>query len=79
MYWWQVGGFMRDAEARDEFLPLLYQQFEATPSAQSAFFRLNEDLLSTVRDRIGKSKSGEVACIGHHKGLPPETLTEVGS
>jgi pimeloyl-ACP methyl ester carboxylesterase len=51
MYWWQVGGFIRDAEARNEFLPLLYQQFAATPSAQPAFFRLNEDLPSTVRDR----------------------------
>jgi len=51
MYWWQVGGFMRDAEVRDEFLPLLYHQFAATPSAQPAFFRLNEDLPSTVRDR----------------------------
>jgi pimeloyl-ACP methyl ester carboxylesterase len=51
MYWWQVGGFMRDAEVRDEFLPLLYHQFAATPSAQPAFFRLNEDLPSTVQDR----------------------------
>jgi haloalkane dehalogenase len=52
MYWWQVGRFMRDAAAdREEFLPLLYQQFAATPSAQPAFFRLNEDLLFTVRDR----------------------------
>jgi haloalkane dehalogenase len=51
MYRWQVGGFMRDAEVREEFLPVLYHQFAATPSAQPAFFRLNEDLLSTVRDR----------------------------
>lgn len=51
MYWWQVGGFMRDAEVRDEFLPLLYQQFAITPSTQPAFFRLNEDLPSTVQDR----------------------------
>jgi len=51
MYWWQVGGFMREAADREEFLPLLYQQFAAAPSAQGAFFRLNEDLLSTVRDR----------------------------
>ena len=51
MYWWQVGRFMREAAAREEFLPLLYQQFAATPSAQPAFFRLNEDLLFTVRDR----------------------------
>jgi pimeloyl-ACP methyl ester carboxylesterase len=51
MYWWQVGGFMSEAADREEFLPLLYQQFTAEPSAQGAFFRLNEDLLSTVRDR----------------------------
>src|SRR5713226_9019981 len=51
MYWWQVGGFMRDAEVREEFLPVLYRQFTVTPSAQPAFFRLNEDLLFTVRDR----------------------------
>ena len=51
LYWWQVGRFMREAADREEFLPLLYQQFAATPSAQPAFFRLNEDLLFTVRDR----------------------------
>jgi pimeloyl-ACP methyl ester carboxylesterase len=51
LYWWQVGRFMREAADRKEFLPLLYQQFAAAPSAQPAFFRLNEDLLSTVRDR----------------------------
>ena len=51
LYWWQVGRFMREAADREEFLPLLYQQFAATPSAQGAFFRLNDDLLSTVRDR----------------------------
>jgi pimeloyl-ACP methyl ester carboxylesterase len=51
MYWWQVGSFIRDADVRREFVPLLYQQFEATPSAQPAFFRLNEDLLSSVRSR----------------------------
>jgi pimeloyl-ACP methyl ester carboxylesterase len=51
MYWWQVGGFIRDAAMREEFVPLLYQQFAASPGTQPAFFRLNEDLLSTVRDR----------------------------
>jgi pimeloyl-ACP methyl ester carboxylesterase len=51
MYWWQVGRFIRDADVRREFVPLLYQQFDATPSAQGAFFRLNEDLLPTVRSR----------------------------
>ncbi len=51
LYWWQVGRFMREAADREEFLPLLYRQFAATPSAQPAFIRLNEDLLFTVRDR----------------------------
>jgi pimeloyl-ACP methyl ester carboxylesterase len=49
MYWWQVGRFFRDAETRNEFVPLLYRQFDATPSARPAFFRLNEDLLGTIR------------------------------
>jgi pimeloyl-ACP methyl ester carboxylesterase len=51
MFWWQVGKFFRDPEVRNEFLRLLYQQFNATPSARPAFFRLNEDLLPTVRSR----------------------------
>jgi pimeloyl-ACP methyl ester carboxylesterase len=49
MYWWQVGRFFRDAEIRNQFVPLLYRQFDATPSARPAFFRLNEDLRSTIR------------------------------
>jgi pimeloyl-ACP methyl ester carboxylesterase len=49
MYQWQVGRFFRDAEVRNQFLPLLYEQFDATPSARPAFFRLNEDLLPTIR------------------------------
>lgn len=51
MYWWQVGKFFRDAEVRRQFVPLLYQQFDATPSTRPAFFRLNEDLLPTIRAR----------------------------
>jgi haloalkane dehalogenase len=51
MYWWQVGRFIRDPNVRREFVPLLYQQFDATPSARPAFFRLNEDLRSMVRSR----------------------------
>jgi haloalkane dehalogenase len=49
MFWWQVGRFFRDADVRDEFVPLLYRQFDATPSARPAFFRLNEDLWPTIR------------------------------
>ena len=51
MYWWQVGRFFRDVDIRNEFVPLLYQQFEATPSARPAFFSLNEDLRPTLRSR----------------------------
>jgi pimeloyl-ACP methyl ester carboxylesterase len=51
MFLWQVGKFFRDAEVREEFLPLLYQQFDAIPSTRPAFFRLNEDLLPTIRSR----------------------------
>ena len=51
MYWWQVGRFFRDAEVREEFVSLLYQQFNAEPSARPAVFRLNEDLLPTLRSR----------------------------
>ena len=49
MYWWQVGRFFRDAEVRNQFVPLLYQQFDAPPSARPAFFGLNADLLRTVQ------------------------------
>jgi haloalkane dehalogenase len=50
MYWWQVGRFFRDADVRNQFVPLLYEQFAATPSTRPAFFRLNEDLPHTVRE-----------------------------
>src|SRR5262245_16135291 len=30
VYRWRVGSFIRDADVRREFVPLLYQQFEAT-------------------------------------------------
>jgi pimeloyl-ACP methyl ester carboxylesterase len=49
MYFWQVGRFFRDERVRDEFLPVLYEQFARSPSAQPAFFSLNEDLRATVR------------------------------
>ena len=51
MFRWQVGKFFHDAEVREAFLPLLYQQFAAIPSTRPAFFRLNEDLLLTLRSR----------------------------
>jgi haloalkane dehalogenase len=54
IYWWQVGErFIRDEEVREELVPLLYEQFAATPSTKPAFFTLNNDLLGTVRSRAG--------------------------
>src|SRR5215207_7202769 len=48
MFRWQVGRFLRDPAVRAEFLPLLYRQFTATPSAHTAFFGLNRDLRPTI-------------------------------
>jgi haloalkane dehalogenase len=54
MYWWQVGKrFIRDEDVRKEFVPLLYEQFAATPSTKPAFFSLNADLRGTMRSRSG--------------------------
>ena len=49
MYFWQVGRFIRDRDVRREMVPLLYEQFTMSPSAQPAFYRLNTDLEATVR------------------------------
>src|SRR5215218_2873229 len=48
LYRWQVGRFFRDPQVRERFLPVLYRQFTATPSAHEAFYGLNRDLRSTV-------------------------------
>ena len=54
MYWWQVGRrFIRDEEVRKVFVPLLYEQFAATPSTKPAFFSLNADLWGAMRSRSG--------------------------
>jgi pimeloyl-ACP methyl ester carboxylesterase len=51
MYRWQVGRFVGDPQVRDQFLPLLYRQFTAHPSAHEAFFGVNRDLLATIASR----------------------------
>jgi len=50
---WQLGRFIRDREMRERFIPLFYEQFDSIPSTTPAFFRLNTDLLATVRSREG--------------------------
>ena len=50
---WQVGGFIADPAVRDELVPQLYEQ---SLPARQAFWRLNDDLLTSVfnhRRRIG--------------------------
>ena len=54
MYEWQVGRFFRDPEVASGFVPLLYEQFTASPSAHEAFFGLNRDLPSTLRSRTAE-------------------------
>ena len=44
LYRWQVGRFFSDPKVGEQFLPLLYRQFTAHPSAHAAFFGLNRDL-----------------------------------
>ena len=48
MFHWQVGRFFADPKVGEEFLPLLYRQFVASPSTHEAFFGLNRDLLATI-------------------------------
>jgi haloalkane dehalogenase len=54
LYHWQVGRFFADPKVGEEFLPLLYQQFAASPTAHEAFFGLNRDLPATVASRTAK-------------------------
>jgi len=48
LYDWQVGGFIQSDEVREEFVPLLYQQFEKEPSTLRPFLQLNADLNAAV-------------------------------
>lgn len=48
LYFWQVGRFVHHDAVRAEFVAGLYGRF---PPARPAFWRLNDDLLSTVLSR----------------------------
>lgn len=48
LYAWQVGGFIHAPEVRAHLVPRLYEQFLP---ARPAFWRLNDDLLTTVFTR----------------------------
>jgi pimeloyl-ACP methyl ester carboxylesterase len=44
LYFWQVGGFMRDEPVRRQFLRKLWARFGGSPSSIPAFVALNRDL-----------------------------------
>jgi pimeloyl-ACP methyl ester carboxylesterase len=48
LYDWQVGDFIESDEVREQFVPLLYQQFDDDPSTIGPFLELNADLNQTV-------------------------------
>lgn len=48
LYAWQVGRFIQDPEIREQLVPQLYADFLP---ARPAFWRLNDDLLTTVLTR----------------------------
>jgi haloalkane dehalogenase len=58
LYHWQVARFFGDPKVGQEFLPLLYQQFVASPSTHEAFFGLNRDLRSTIAAGTAAVRSG---------------------
>jgi pimeloyl-ACP methyl ester carboxylesterase len=72
LYEWQVGGFIRNADVRKQFVPLLYRQFEARPSSVEPFMKLNANLndavlADTVRVPLLKAISAPVRiAFGEH-------------
>jgi haloalkane dehalogenase len=46
LYFWQVGGFMRDEPVRRQFVRKLWSRFGGSPSSIPAFVALNRDLQS---------------------------------
>ena len=59
MYYWQVGKFFSNMETKNNFLPILNEQFK-NKKTQNAFFKLNKDLRATLKkntQNISKLKS----------------------
>jgi len=54
LYYWQVGKFINDPNAREKYVPILSAQFKQKDSAQNAFFKLNEDLITTIKRSTGR-------------------------
>src|SRR5262249_40358662 len=54
LYFWQVGGFMRDEPVRRQFLGKLWARFGGSPSSIPAFVALNHDLQAAVVANTGR-------------------------
>src|SRR5262249_1706881 len=54
LYFWQVGGFMRDEPVRRQFLRKLWARFGGSPSSIPAFVALNHDLQAAVVANTGR-------------------------
>jgi pimeloyl-ACP methyl ester carboxylesterase len=48
LYFWQVGGFMRDEPVRRQFVRKLWARFGGSPSSIPAFVALNRDLQAAI-------------------------------
>ena len=48
LYEFQVGGFIHDVGVREQFVPLLFRQFQDEPSTIGPFLQLNADLIPAV-------------------------------
>jgi len=48
LYFWQVGGFMRDESVRRQFVRKLWSRFGRSPSSIPAFIALNHDLQPAI-------------------------------
>ena len=59
LYFWQVGGFIRDDAVRGPFVRKLWSRFGGSPSSIPAFTALNHDLQAAVV--INTSRAGQLA------------------
>ena len=72
LYDFQVGGFIQDDQIRQQFVPLLFRQFEDEPSTIGPFLQLNTDLIPAVlaatdrRDELSRFNPPVRVAFGAH-------------
>ena len=62
---WQMGTFFRDDALRQQFFPIIYAQFAATPSTIPGFLALNSDLVNVFRSNIASALAGRLNALDH--------------